>query len=77
MTGSNNRSEGILIVDDDAGFRAYVTSLLTGRGYKLFEARNVQFAEEILASVNPKLIIVDYKLPDMDGVTWIGQLRDR
>ncbi len=77
MTGSNNRSEGILIVDDDAGFRAYVTSLLTGRGYKVFEARNVQFAEEILASVNPKLIIVDYKLPDMDGVTWIGQLRDR
>jgi diguanylate cyclase (GGDEF)-like protein len=70
-------SDSILIIDDDASFRAYVSALFTGRGIKVLEARCVRDAEEILQRSQPRLLIVDYKLPDVDGVTWIGQLRDR
>lgn len=66
----------ILIVDDDQGFRAFVSALLSRRGFRVWEARSVRDAEQILAASKPRLIIVDYKLPDIDGVTWIGKLRD-
>ncbi|MDP3506858.1 MAG: response regulator [Candidatus Melainabacteria bacterium] len=66
----------ILIVDDDQAFRAFVSALLGRRGFKVWEARCVRDAEQILAASKPRLIIVDYLLPDMDGVTWIGKLRD-
>lgn len=66
----------ILIVDDDESFRAFVSSLLTRRGFKVWEARSVREGEQILSASNPRLIIVDYKLPDMDGVSWIGNLRN-
>lgn len=66
----------ILIVDDDQAFRAFVSALLGRRGFKVWEARSVRDAEQILAASKPRLIIVDYMLPDMDGVTWIGKLRD-
>ncbi|CAN5435927.1 hypothetical protein BH11CYA1_BH11CYA1_36190 [soil metagenome] len=71
--GSNGE---ILIVDDDQSFRAFVSALLTRRGYKVYEARCVRDADQILAASRPRLIIVDYQLPDMDGITWIGKLRD-
>lgn len=66
----------ILIVDDDQAFRAFVSALLSRRGFKVWEARCVRDAEQVLAASKPRLIIVDYMLPDMDGVTWIGKLRD-
>jgi PleD family two-component response regulator len=66
----------ILIVDDDQAFRAFVSALLGRRGFKVWEARCVRDAEQVLAASKPRLIIVDYMLPDMDGVTWIGKLRD-
>jgi len=66
----------ILIVDDDQAFRAFVSALLTRRGFKVWEARCVRDGEQILAASKPRLLIVDYKLPDMDGVTWIGKLRN-
>ncbi len=66
----------ILIVDDDQAFRAFVSALLTRRGFKVWEARSVRDGEQILNASKPRLLIVDYRIPDMDGVTWIGKLRD-
>ena len=67
----------ILIVDDDEAFRNLVIRLLSQRGFEVFEARSTRDANHILANNKFVLLIVDYKLPDIDGMTWIQQLRDR
>jgi len=67
----------ILIVDDDEAFRNLVVRLLTQRGFEILEARTTRDANVLLARNKFVLLIVDYKLPDVDGMTWIQQLRDR
>jgi len=67
----------ILIVDDDEAFRNLVVRLLSQRGYEVLEARATRDGNALLAKNQFELIIVDYKLPDCDGMTWIQQLRDR
>jgi len=66
----------VLIVDDDAMFRGFVTELLHSRGLNVIEARSGREASAKLSTCNPMLAIVDYRLPEMDGVTWITQIRE-
>lgn len=66
----------ILIVDDDLPFRTFISTLLTNRGYKVLEARSSREAEQIMSHSTPALLVVNYHLPDMDGVAWIGKLRN-
>ena len=57
----------ILVVDDDPDCRTIYTKLLEYAGYGVIEARNgsdgIQFAREHL----PSLILMDLRLPVMDG----------
>lgn len=66
----------VLIVDDDASFRSLVAQLLGSHGYSVAEARNWREANECVRSTPLGLAIVDYRLPEMDGITWISRLRD-
>lgn len=66
----------VLIVDDDPCFREFLTRVLTGGGYEVVEARSTMEAESSLLS-GPDLLIVDYRMPGLDGVAWIKRLRER
>ena len=66
----------VLIVDDDVRFRRLVCELLNAHGYKTMEARSAAEATSCLGVVEPCLIICDYRLTDVDGLTWIGALRE-
>lgn len=65
----------ILIVDDDNLFRQVVTNLLQARHYEVIEARTAKEATQALSERKPALVIVDYQLPDTDGMTWIEKIR--
>ncbi len=67
---TQNRSK-ILIVDDDESFRGLVVRLLSQRGYEVLEARSVRDGNVLLSRNSFVLLIIDYKLPDCDGMTWI------
>jgi two-component system chemotaxis response regulator CheY len=60
-------AERILIVDDDESIRQIVRMCLTDEGYQVFEAPNGQVALNRLAEVLPSLILLDLRLPVMDG----------
>ena len=74
---SEDERPKILIVDDDEAFRNLVVRLLSQRGFEVLEARSTRDANYILSKNKLVLLIVDYKLPDVDGMTWIQQLRER
>jgi two-component system chemotaxis response regulator CheY len=57
----------ILIVDDDESIRQIVRICLSDEGYEVFEAPNGQAALLTLAELTPDLILLDLRMPVMDG----------
>lgn len=72
----NNAQPTILVVDDDAFFRQLVVRLLTPLNYRVLEARTVSDAVAAL-NLGPDLAIIDYRMPGIDGATFIKSLRDQ
>jgi two-component system, chemotaxis family, chemotaxis protein CheY len=60
-------AERILIVDDDESIRQIVRICLTDEGYEVFEAPNGQVALNTLDQFTPDLILLDLRMPVMDG----------
>lgn len=68
-------AQTILIVDDEEDLAECVGSLLRARGFavhKSFDGRSGLRAAERL---RPDLIVLDYELPEMDGIEVISALR--
>ncbi|UCD15907.1 MAG: response regulator [Candidatus Omnitrophota bacterium] len=61
------RNTRILIVDDDAGIRNILGVILTKRGFIIEEAENGKVALAKIAKNKPDLILLDVKMPVMDG----------
>lgn len=57
----------ILVVDDDESIRQIVRLCLTDEGYEVVEAANGEDALEVLAGTPPNLILLDLRMPVMDG----------
>lgn len=60
-------AERILIVDDDESIRVIVRMCLTDEGYEVRDAANGQSALELLEDFQPDLILLDLRMPVMDG----------
>lgn len=66
----------ILVIEDYVDSRQMLRLLLQEEGYQVFTAGN---AEEALALVRTKrvdLIVTDFGLPGMDGITLVRRFRD-
>jgi phosphoserine phosphatase RsbU/P len=70
-----DKLENILIVDDNPANLRLLSEILTGRGFKL---RAVTGGQRALTSVDlypPDLILLDIRMPDMDGYTTCQHLK--
>jgi CheY-like chemotaxis protein len=65
----------ILLVDDDADARRTLREFLTGEGFLVHTARDGQHALNVLERVQPDLILLDYKMPVMDGKQFLSIMR--
>jgi len=65
----------ILIVDDEEDIREFVKYNLKKEGYIVETAPNGKDAIEIINSFQPKLILLDIMMPEMDGVELCRYLR--
>src|SRR5579885_2689442 len=72
----SSHEQWILVVDDDDFFRNLIAELLTAAGHSVLGARNAQEATRALAAKRPALVIVDFRLPGEDGVSWITRMRE-
>ena len=74
-TGPVQASVTILVVDDEQLIRWSLVERLRAEGYDLQEADNgAEALEQLRDGVD--LVLLDYKLPDPDGVTVLRQLKD-
>ncbi len=67
--------DAVLILDDDQYFRALVAAYLKEEGLTTVEARTGSEATDWLSRQKFSLVIVDYRLPDCDGLSWINYHR--
>lgn len=68
----------ILVVEDSAIDRHIITKHLTAWGFKVSVATSGARAKEILqGSDAPRLVLLDWMLPDMDGIQLCRDLRNR
>jgi CheY-like chemotaxis protein len=67
--------ETILIVDDQPQNLKLVRVLLAGEGYDVRTAGDAEEALRVLATLTPRLILMDLQLPGMDGLELTRRLR--
>ncbi len=67
--------ERILLVDDDELHRSCLKEFLTRRGYLCTEAENGVTGLDMLRQEPVSIIITDNNMPEMDGLTFIEQVK--
>jgi AraC-like DNA-binding protein/CheY-like chemotaxis protein len=67
----------VLVVDDDDGTQATLGRFLRLQGYDVSLASGAAEALQIIDEVRLDAMLIDYRLPDMDGVAVLRALRRR
>jgi two-component system response regulator (stage 0 sporulation protein F) len=71
------RRSVVLVVDDDADIRECITSLLEAEGYATRQAANGLQALDVLEDGAPRLVLLDMRMPVMDGREFLHAFEDR
>lgn len=67
----------ILVVEDDDGIRDLVDLVLSSAGYEVLTAPNGAAALQLVGHVHPDLVLLDMRMPVMDGWEFARQYRAR
>lgn len=70
-------TQHVLIVEDSRLYRRLLSGMLEQWGYKVSEAENGLAALQILESQPVSLVISDWEMPEMDGLTLCREIRSR
>jgi len=65
----------ILVVEDNAKNMKLVRDVLQASGYRILEATTGGQAVTLASEHGPALVLMDIRLPDMDGVEALSRLR--
>ena len=68
-------TEVVLVVEDDSKSRKLVRDLLTFKGYEIIEAETGEEGVRLAQERRPSLILMDIRLPGIDGIQALGRLR--
>lgn len=72
VQGTNN----ILVVDDESDVRDLLSKFLTRRGYDVATAGDGEAAIEAIREYRPDIVLLDIRLPKIDGLSVLQRLRD-
>jgi len=65
----------VLIVDDQNGIRVLLVEVFSVEGYQTFQASNGKLALEIVRKESPDLVLLDMKIPGMDGLDILKHIK--
>lgn len=65
----------ILIMDDEAGMRDILVSILKSAGHSLLQVEDGKQAIDTARKEKPDLAILDMRVPDMDGLEVLSELK--
>ena len=65
----------VLVIDDEPGIRDLLHQLLRRKGHDVVLAESGQNGLEFFRRFRPDVIVLDLKMPGMDGLTVLQQVR--
>ncbi|MFZ5788193.1 MAG: sigma-54-dependent transcriptional regulator [Acidobacteriota bacterium] len=71
------RAGHVLVVDDDAANRKAVGAILSGAGFDVMESADAFAALDTIDRESPHAVLLDLKMPGMDGLALVTNLRQR
>ena len=71
------KDRNILLVDDEEDIRDVLSVSLEDFGYEVYTAENGQEALEIYKEKNPSMVLTDIKMPLMDGIELLKEIKKR
>jgi PAS domain S-box-containing protein len=74
-TPSSTHTQRILVVDDEAGVRGWLTEVLEGAGHQVFTAQDGLEARALAKGHSIDLVITDISMPNEEGLGMIRALR--
>jgi len=66
----------VLLVEDEKDMRRFLKASLTAHGYRLVESETGEEGLRQAMAYNPEIVLLDLGLPDLDGLTVLGRLRE-
>ena len=70
-------SKRILVIDDDTDICLLLRRFLTKNGYEVAIAHTGEEGLSLLDNFNPDLVLTDFKLGDIDGVTILSRIKTK
>lgn len=64
----------VLVVEDELNIRKFVAANLKARGFNVLEAPDAETGLDMLQEHQPEAIVLDIKLPGMDGWQFLEQI---
>ena len=74
MSDNEIQSARILIVEDEAPIRSLISFACAGAGFEVECTDSAVTAQRIVEENRPDLVLLDYMLPELSGVEWLGKL---
>jgi DNA-binding NtrC family response regulator len=65
----------VLLIDDEQDFLDVMSVEMQAWGYEVVTALDGKAAMDILKKENPDTVIIDYLMPEMDGITLLKEIR--
>ncbi len=65
----------IVVIDDDAMVRTAVTRILEAEGFQVSLAGDGREGLKLMHSLQPRLVITDIIMPEMEGIETIREMR--
>lgn len=66
----------VLMIDDELDLLILMRERIRSWGYDLVEAKSGEEGINLLAQEKPDMIVLDYLMPNMDGVTTLKKIRE-
>lgn len=70
-----NKTKKILIIDDEVDIQYTIKEICIYAGWNPILAKSAKDGYELCKFHNPNLVIVDYHMPDWDGLTTVKKIR--
>ncbi len=65
----------VLIVDDEPDFLELMSLRIASWGYNVLKAAGGKDAVTMAREEKPEILVLDYMMPDMDGITTLKEIR--